>query len=135
MNYTENYHLPQWVKSDRILMEDFNQAMEKIDAGLGAVRTASAEKPYVIGSYTGTLRKMEIETGFRPSFLIIFAIYTGNEVKDEHGMIPGMASCFTGDDPANTVKFTSTGFTITGDVLNYPSINWRTYQYTYIAFR
>lgn len=34
MNYTENYHLPQWVKSDRILMEDFNGAMANIENGL-----------------------------------------------------------------------------------------------------
>ena len=26
MNYTQNYHLPQWVESDRVLMEDFNDA-------------------------------------------------------------------------------------------------------------
>ena len=35
MNYTTNYHLPQWVESDRIMMEDFNEAMEAIDTGLG----------------------------------------------------------------------------------------------------
>lgn len=34
MNYTANYKLPQWVESDRILMTDFNDAMEKLDAGL-----------------------------------------------------------------------------------------------------
>ena len=34
MNYTTNYHLPQWVKDDRIMMEDFNDAMAGIDAGL-----------------------------------------------------------------------------------------------------
>ena len=25
MDYTKNYHLPQWVKSDRIMMDDFNR--------------------------------------------------------------------------------------------------------------
>ncbi len=34
MNYTENYHLPQWAKSDRIMMEDFNGAMSSIENGL-----------------------------------------------------------------------------------------------------
>ena len=34
MDYTTNYHLPQWVESDRILMEDFNQAMAGIDTGI-----------------------------------------------------------------------------------------------------
>ena len=34
MNYTEKYHLPQWVKEDRIMMEDFNAAMAGIEKGL-----------------------------------------------------------------------------------------------------
>ena len=34
MNYTQNYQLPQWESSDRILMDDFNDAMEKIEGGL-----------------------------------------------------------------------------------------------------
>ena len=47
MNYTENYQLPQWVESDRVLMEDFNDAMEKIDASCGNCRIK-------MGSYIGT---------------------------------------------------------------------------------
>ena len=31
LNYTKNYQLPQWVESDRVLMEDFNDAMAKVD--------------------------------------------------------------------------------------------------------
>ena len=38
MEYTENYQLPQWVESDRILMEDFNQAMAAIDTGVKAAQ-------------------------------------------------------------------------------------------------
>ena len=34
MTYTTNYQLPQWVKSDRIMMDDFNDANTKIDAAL-----------------------------------------------------------------------------------------------------
>ena len=44
MNYTENYQLPQWEKTDRIMMEDFNEAMLKLD---GAPRI-------FIGTYKGT---------------------------------------------------------------------------------
>ncbi|MBD5153238.1 MAG: hypothetical protein HDT16_12510 [Oscillibacter sp.] len=41
MNYTENYHLPQWIKSDRIMMDDFNAAMSSIETGLtGNAQTA-----------------------------------------------------------------------------------------------
>lgn len=34
MNYTENYQLPQWVESDRVLMDDFNAANAKVDQAL-----------------------------------------------------------------------------------------------------
>lgn len=34
MNYTKNYHLPQWEKADRIMMDDFNTAMAGIETGL-----------------------------------------------------------------------------------------------------
>ena len=34
LNYTENYQLPQWVASDRVLMADFNDAMSKTDQAL-----------------------------------------------------------------------------------------------------
>ena len=31
MNYTQNHHLPQWVKSDPIRMDDFNQMNQNIE--------------------------------------------------------------------------------------------------------
>ena len=34
MTYTTNYQLPQWVKSDRIMMDNFNDANAKIDTAL-----------------------------------------------------------------------------------------------------
>ena len=40
MNYTTNYHLPQWVETDRIQMEHFNQAMADIDEGIAEERSA-----------------------------------------------------------------------------------------------
>ena len=33
MDYTQNYHLPQWEKADRIMMDDFNAAMAGIETG------------------------------------------------------------------------------------------------------
>ena len=35
MNYTQHYQLPQWVETDRILMEDFNNMASAIDTALG----------------------------------------------------------------------------------------------------
>lgn len=43
MDYTKNYHLPQWVKEDRIMMEDFNAAMAGIEKGLSDSKTAISE--------------------------------------------------------------------------------------------
>ena len=34
LNYTENYQLPQWVESDRVLMDDFNSLNSKLDETL-----------------------------------------------------------------------------------------------------
>ena len=34
MKYTENYHLPNWAKTDRIQMEIFNDMTAKLDAAL-----------------------------------------------------------------------------------------------------
>ena len=43
MTYTTNYQLPQWVKSDRIMMDDFNDTNSKIDAALKAQADALTE--------------------------------------------------------------------------------------------
>ena len=34
MNYTQNYQLPQWVESDRVLMDDFNDMTGKLETAL-----------------------------------------------------------------------------------------------------
>ena len=41
MDYTANHHLPQWEKSDRIMMDDFNQMCRDIEAGLNQVQASS----------------------------------------------------------------------------------------------
>ena len=49
MEYTKNYHLPQWVEEDRIQMEDFNDAMVSIENGLDAVKNEAAENHAELG--------------------------------------------------------------------------------------
>ena len=51
-NYTTNYQLNQWAKSDRLMMDDFNSDNQKIDAALKAV--ADGGTKIVTGTYTGT---------------------------------------------------------------------------------
>ena len=78
MNYTQNYHLPQWEKSDRVMMDDFNQMCAGIESGLTEAKAAASlaqstaeQKPFVIGTYVGEIKKKYFNLGFRPSFLII----------------------------------------------------------------
>lgn len=42
MDYTKNYHLPQWVDEDRIMRRDFNNAMASIENGLTENRASHA---------------------------------------------------------------------------------------------
>ena len=42
MEYTTNYHLPQWVETDRIQMKDFNQMCADIESGLEGKADKSA---------------------------------------------------------------------------------------------
>ena len=51
MNYTQNYQLPQWESSDRILMEDFNEAMEKLEDGLSGLEAQKVQ--VLVGTYAG----------------------------------------------------------------------------------
>ena len=41
MDYTQNYHLPQWEKTDRVLMDDFNSAMANLDEGISAAQSTA----------------------------------------------------------------------------------------------
>lgn len=41
MNYTENYHLPQWEETDRIMRTDFNQMCADIDQGIREAQSAA----------------------------------------------------------------------------------------------
>ena len=50
-NKTENYELNQWVKTDPVLMDDFNADNEKIDRAIKAVESNIPRIAY--GSYVG----------------------------------------------------------------------------------
>ena len=56
MNYTENYHLPQWEETDRIMRTDFNAAMASLEGGLTECRDAAAAGS-VWPTTTGTPRR------------------------------------------------------------------------------
>ena len=134
MNYTTNYHLPQWVESDRIMMEDFNEAMETIDTGLTQTKTTAegayspGNKPYVVGSYRGTgdvNSPTTITLGFRPSLVIVSnTTNTGTF---------GRSIISNGTQDTYALAFHDAGFTVYHHDSS-PDLN-EVKPYVYIAFR
>ena len=125
MTYTTNYQLPQWVKSDRILMENFNDANQKIDAAL----TMKCEA--VAGTYVGNL-STEIQTqtislGFTPAAVLVF------DMRSNHTAlaVTGCPACASDDSPAVTIV--EGGFEVK-DRYNYGTGIVHG-PYRYIAFR
>ena len=144
MNYTEKYHLPQWVETDRIMMEDFNQMCADIEAGLSEAKSTAdtarmeaaeaAVLPYVVGSYTGNdAETRDFDLGFRPSFLVICstAQRTGDSLGCGRGVM--MTGPFIDIYP---ITLTDTGFRTAKDTHQpYPDPNNSDCRYDYIAFR
>ena len=130
MNYTENYHLPQWEETERIMMKEFNLAMGKIDEGLWD----AAEMPYVIGNYTGTGETLEIDLGFKPRVVMVFKDQLGSYPSPSVGTFIAASEAVTSGD---RIVLTEKGFTLAAysNVLPYPQPNLREDVYTYIAFR
>ena len=128
MNYTENYHLPQWEETDRIMRTDFNDAMANIDQGVAQ----AAVMPFAVGSYIGKGAEQEIFVGFRPSFLIIAATQAGASASDM-GRFSGFSEAQTS---GGKVTFTDTGFIVASiSYTLYPRVNDGSETYAFIAFR
>ena len=120
MDYTQNLHLPQWEKTDRIMMDDFNDAMSKIDAAMPRI---------VTGSYTGdgtTNGSHVIDLGFRPKVVI---------VANGDGILNSTAGTFGGialdGSNAPAVGISETGFFV--PVNPYTKSNENGTSYRYIA--
>ena len=86
-SHTPNYQLSQWVRSDKVLMEDFNTDNAKIDAALKAeadVRSAAVSaleqkvnavplQRFASGTYTGNGQASRlISLGFRPVIVFVW---------------------------------------------------------------
>ena len=160
MNYTNNYHLPQWVETDRIMMEDFNQMCSDIDEGIktaqdtadtaeskadAAQSSANAvadaytpgNQPYVVGSYTGTGADMTITLGFRPKFLILSGMESTSATNSTLAWDRYFGLCDGSIMPLR-VTFTDTGFTVFArgnSYQNYPDFTDSGRTYCYLAFR
>jgi ElaB/YqjD/DUF883 family membrane-anchored ribosome-binding protein len=172
MNYTKNYHLPQWDENDRVMRADFNQMCADMENGLlktardaaedtaqasanadkaqatankavadaaAAQATANAaycpsNKPYVIGTYTGTDAEQTVTVGFQPGFLIVVSPSSRNAHMYTMASGKGLKSA--------RLELTSTGFKLFKDGVDSmtntvypPIINAKGGTYVYIAFR
>ena len=62
MNKTQNHHLSQWEKSDRVLMEDFNADNAKIDGALKAEADARAAETAALRAAITKFGNCRVET-------------------------------------------------------------------------
>lgn len=130
MNYTENYHLPQWEETDRIMRVDFNEAMAGIEEGMTAAQTsadAAAELPYVIGTYMGDTTVYDfVEVPFKPRAVLI-SCQTYDTMEGS-----ARASCFffTQSLP-DVLLMQNNGFSLLG----LGNLKRAGHTYAYIAFR
>ena len=139
MNYTENYHLPQWEETDRVMRTDFNDAMASIESGMSgnaqAATAAMAEAvklPYAVGSYTGNGSSQDVNVGFRPRFVLICGDQKHNNIY--YG---GLVSIMAGANINSERLFmTDNGFWVEVNTANvFPRINESGKTYEFIAFR
>ena len=137
MNYTPNHHLPQWVKSDRVRMEDFNEAMASIESGLDQAGQ-KAEKPYATGSYSGNGGANIIEVGFQPSFLIISGMRQSTSQGDTGTFDHYFAATAGGNGLKQRLFLLDDGFIVYPSPYQdavWPALNELGVVYDYIAFK
>ena len=159
MNYTKNYRLPQWVKSDRIMMDDFNAAMSSMESGMtraeGKADTAAAaanaakqtadtakqgadnayspsNKPFVAGTYVGTGADKTFNLGFRPSCVIISGLDTHG--GGNYAFVSNYFGMSCGGTLTSRIRLTDTGFVAVGGSTA-PALNFSGITYDYIAFK
>ena len=110
-NYTTNYQLNQWAKSDRIMMDDFNADNQKIDAALKAV--ADGTMQFITGSYVGDgAEDRVIDRGVTPNLAIVLGTYSGSS-----SMI-SLLTPETGCNVVDSVNITTSFFALEGSMLH-----------------
>ena len=139
-NKSQNLKLHLWEPEDDFLRTEFNENFSAIDAAVKADRAAIAmaqstaeEKPYVVGNYVGTGKEMHITVGFKPSSVLIFS--DQKQVSTTHAVGRfSAAGRLVGNE---MVTMTDTGFTLAAfdQEFWYPMVNYKTFQYEYIAFK
>ena len=126
MTETTNHHLSQWVKTDRVRMEDFNADNAKLDAAIAGKAAITA------GTYTGDGADPRIiDLGARPKAVLVITQdgTIGNSGKPRGGLaVDGSAAsgCYIVDNGFGVRRH--------GDGQPYIYSNVRDQVYNYIAF-
>lgn len=164
MQYTKNYHLPQWVKTDRIMMDDFNQMCRDMEAGLNktasdaaaataAVSTAAAAAAQQAQDTADTALAKATAAFSADNWPYVLGGYsgTGNTLEIELGFRPKFLMIWStgnlnksaavetlvltdGDAYGNPVYITENGFRLSA-YYNDQAVNTSGKRYCYLAFR
>ena len=115
-------------------VEKVEEALMELETGLGEVEDAytPANKPYVIGTYTGNDGTVTVTLGFKPALLIIGGGISSGSPHHAKWLCVTDGTLFT-----DAVVFTDTGFyTIDRENSDLsPSLAEYSRPYVYIAFR
>ena len=138
MNYTQNYQLPQWVETDRILMDDFNDMAEKIEDGLSGLEAGTPK--VAAGTYTGNnAESRSFSVGFTPKAVYVCTASGLSYTTNAEGYVYGGLAVTGGPVQHKgyaAVEITSSGFTVyQRDLGDYSGIfcNNQGTQYRYLA--
>ena len=144
MQRTSNYQLPTWEKSDRIMMEDFNDMTQKIEAAIDGAKSDAAaaqstadsalsKQHCATGHYKGTGQLQTFEVGFHPSAVLI-----QRRSDDDDAPVGNATYLFLDSISYAPIYFVDNGFCLrpqrSGDN-TYPVVNISPYPFSYVAFR
>ena len=115
MNYTTNYQLPQWVKEDRIMMEDFNDMAARVDEALGAHEEKLVGVGNCIvkfGNYTGSGsfgsgNQTTLAFDHKPILIVILPRNQSYNTNDRMILLQGAPRAFSFADNSNSCCFVS----------------------------
>ena len=134
-SYTNNLSLPQWELDDRILVEEFNEAMHNIDEAVGL------KVQMIVGSYTGDRApERTISLGVTPKAVFVCDqrgamgyIPTGNYAAYGGLALPNHPVEYTG---LKALEIVEGGFKVFGAYNGnfIATTNDSNYSYNYVAF-
>ena len=152
MDYTPNFHLPQWNLDDRILMDDFNQFAASLDTALSLNQQAAqnaqeaAEEAKTLaqnasvgrllltcGSYTGTGGSQTINTGYWPMAVLVIGEQDPNSSPRWFGHRDYCAFFVNGGDTPFSAVHLKDFVVREPGIAGYPNLNKTGHTYYYIS--